>query len=206
LQVRAESRLATTESQPSHQLSEADTRIENENLASSEIALRATTAVGQSSHHSETLVPNEPAARSISVTLNNERPDTEEFRGPADSCDHSGKYGKNKLDYGQIVLDLQKLKQERKMQERKIAAGHNSLPDVGTLTESASHAQRAADGAQRAADEAQRIADEAQRAAESAQKAVEDAEAKQSQLVADKLYLEKLAEDSISLRAQLDID
>jgi hypothetical protein len=205
-QVRAESSLATTESQPSHQLSEADTRIENENLASSEIALNATTAVGQSSHHSETLVRAEPAARSISVTLSNEPLGTEGCRGSADSCDHPGKYGKNKLDYGQIVLDLQKLKQERKMQEQKIEAGHNSLPDVGTLTESASHAQRAADGAQRAADEAQRIADEAQRAAESAKKAVEDAEAKQSQLAADKLYLEKLAEDSISLRAQLDID
>jgi hypothetical protein len=198
-QVRAESRLATTESQPSHQLSEADTRIENENLAWSEIALSATTAVGQSSHHSETLVQNEPAARSISVTLNNERPDTEEFRGPADSCDHPGQYGKTKPDYGQIVLDLQQLKQERKMQEQKIEAGHNSLPDVGTLAQSASDARRAANGAQRAADEAKRRADEAQCA-------VEDDEAKKSQLAADKLYLEKLTEESICLRAQLDID
>jgi hypothetical protein len=56
-------------------------------------------------------------------------------------------HGKNKPDYGQIVLDLQQLKQERKMQEQKIEAGHNNLPDVGTLTESASHTQRAADGA-----------------------------------------------------------
>jgi hypothetical protein len=205
-QVRAESRLATAESQPDHQSSEADTRIEYENLASSEIALSATTAVGHLSHHNETLAQNEPAARSISVTLNTEPPNTEGCRGPADSCDHPRQYGKTNADYGQIVLNLQQLKQERKMQEQKIEAGHNSMPNVGTLTESANHAQRAADGAQRAADEAQRIADEAQRAAESAKKAVEDAEAKQSQLDADKLYLEKLTEKSISLRVQLDID
>jgi hypothetical protein len=198
-QVRNESRLATTESQPSHQSSKADTRIENENLASDEIALSATTAVHNSSHPNETLVQNEPAARSIPVTLNNEPTDTEECRGPADSCDHPGQYGKTKPDYGQIVLDLQQLKQERKMLEQKIEAGHNSLPDVGILTQSASDAQRAAD-------EAKRIADEAQCAAETAKKALEDAEAKQSQLAADKLYYEKLTEDSICLRAQLDID
>jgi hypothetical protein len=205
-QLQAESRLAITESQPSHQSSEADMRIENENMASNKIALDATIAVGHSSHHKETLVQDEPAARSISVTLNNELTDTEECRGPADSCDHPGQYGKTKPDYGQIVLDLQQLKQERKMQEQKIEAGHNSLPDVGTLAQSASDAQRAANGAQRAADEAKRIADEAQCAAETAKKAVEDAEAKQSQLAADKLYLEKLTEESICLRAQLDID
>jgi hypothetical protein len=205
-QLQAESTLAITESQPSHQSSEADMRIEKENMASNEIALDATTAVGHSPHHNETLVQNEPAARSILVTLNNEPPNTEECRGPADSCDHPGQYGKNKPDYGQIVLDLQQLKQERKMLEQKIEAGHNSLPDVGTLTESASHAQRAADGAQRAADEAQRIADEAQVAAESAKKAVEDAQEKQSRLVADELYLKKLTQDACIMRAQLDID
>jgi uncharacterized phage infection (PIP) family protein YhgE len=98
------------------------------------------------------------------------------------------------------------MKQKRKLQAQKIEAGHNSLPDVNTLTQYASDAQRAADEAQRAADEAQRIADEKQRNAETANKAVEDAEAKQSQLAADKLYLEKLIRDSASLRAQLDID
>lgn len=98
------------------------------------------------------------------------------------------------------------LRQERKLQAQKIEAGHNSLPDVSTLTQSASDAQRAADGAQRAADEAQRIADEAQRAAETAKKAAEDAQAKQSQLAADELHLEELIRDSTSLRAQLDID
>ena len=35
---------------------------------------------------------------------------------------------------------------------------------------------------------------------------MEDAQAKQSQLTADELYLEKLTQDSRVLRAQLDID
>jgi hypothetical protein len=91
------------------------------------------------------------------------------------------------------------LKQERKIQEQKIEAGHNSLPDFNTLTHSANEAKRAAD-------EAQRAAVEAQRAAETAEKAVDDAQAKQSQLAAIERYLKKLTQDSHILRAQLDID
>jgi uncharacterized phage infection (PIP) family protein YhgE len=104
------------------------------------------------------------------------------------------------------VRDLHRLKQKRKIQEQKIEANHNSLPDVNTLTQSANEAKRAADEAQRAAVEAQRIANEAQRAAETAEKAVEDAQAKQSQLAADERYLQKLTHDSHILRARLDID
>ena len=85
------------------------------------------------------------------------------------------------------------------MQEQKIEAGHNSLPDVSRLTKSASEAQLAAA-------EAQRVADEEQRAAKTANKAAEDAQVEQSQLAADELYLEKLTQDSHVLRAQLDID
>lgn len=98
------------------------------------------------------------------------------------------------------------MKQERKLQAQKIEASHNSLPNVNTLTQSASDAQRATNEAQRTTDEAQRIADEKQRNAKTANKAVEDAQAKQNQLAADKLHLEKLIQDSTSLQAQLDID
>jgi hypothetical protein len=152
------------------------------------------------------LVPDAPTARSISITLNDEPNNTVESRAPANPYDDPGSDGKDEPDYAQIVRELHHLKQERKLQAQKIEAGHNSLHDVNTLILSASNAQRAADEAQRAADEAQRIADEKQRNAETANKAVEDAQAKQSQLAADKLYLEKLIRDSTSLRAQLDID
>jgi hypothetical protein len=205
-QTQAESRLASTESQRSHPSSEADAQIENENLASNEAVPSAATAVGHLFSQNEVLAPSNPAAGSISVAPNNEPSNTVESQAPANPCDDSGQDGQDEPDYGQIVRKLHCLKQERKLQAQKIEAGHKSLPDVKTLTQSAGDAQRAADGAKRAADEAQRIADEAQRAAENAKKAVEDAEAKQSHLAADKLYLEKLNEDSGSLRAQLDID
>jgi hypothetical protein len=196
--TQVESRLAAIESQPSHPSTKADAQIESENLPS-RAAPSAPPAVGHSSNHNETLAQNEPAAVSISTTLNHEHPDTGESRALAGSCVDPEQDGQGEPDYGQIVRDLHRLKQERKMQEQKIEAGHNSLPDVSRLTQSASEAQRAAD-------EAQRVADEAQRAAETAKRAVEDAQAKQSQLTADELHLEKLTQDSRVLRAQLDID
>jgi hypothetical protein len=205
-QVQVESRLASAESQPSHPFSETDTRIEKDNLISNKAVPNEMTAVDHSSNHNATLTQTEPAARSISATPNNRPSDVEERQGPADSHDYPGQDSKDEPDYGQIVRELHRLKQERKMQEQKIEAGRNSLPDVDNLTRSASDAQRAVDRAQRAADEAQRLADVAQCDAETANKAVEDAEAKQSQLVADELYFERLTEDSNSLRAQLDID
>ena len=184
--TQAESRLAAIESQPRHPSTKADAQIESENLPS-RAAPSAPPAVGHSSDHNETLAQNEPAAGSISTTPNHEHPDTGESRALAGSCEDSGQYGQGEPDYGQIVRDLLKLKQERQMQDEKIEAGHNSLPDVSRLTQSA--------------DEAQRAADEAQRAAETAKIAVEDAQAKQSQLTADELYLEKLTQDSRVLRA-----
>jgi hypothetical protein len=198
-QVQAESRLASIESQPSHTSSEADAQIENENLASNEAVPTEMTAVGRSLNHNETLTRIELAAESISMTPSNEPTNTGKRRAPANSCDDLKQNGKDEPDYGRIVRDLQELKKERKMQEQKIEAGHNSLPNVSTLIQSANDAQRAAD-------EAQRIADEAQRAAETAKKAVEDAQAKQSELAADELHLQKLTQDSYLLRAQLGID
>lgn len=205
-QVQAESRLESTESQPSHPSLEADAQIENENLASNEAVPMEMAAVRHSSSHNETLTQTEPAAESIPVTPNNGPTKTVEHQAQAHPCDDAGQDGKDEPDYGQIVRELHRLKQECKLQAQKIDAGHNSLPDVSTLTQSANEAQRAADEARRAADEAQRIADEAQRAAETATKAAEDAETRQSQLTADELYLKKLAQDSKFLRAQLDID
>lgn len=205
-QIQAESRLASTESQRSRPSSEADAQIENQNLASKEVAPSTATAVGRLFSQNEALAPSNPAAERISVAPNIEPTNTVESQALANPCDDSGQDGQDEPDYGQIVRKLHWLKQERKLQAQKIEAGHNSLPNVNTLTQSASDAQRAADEAQRAADEAQRIADEKQRNAETANKAVEDAQAKQSQLAADKLYLEKLIRDSTSLRVQLDID
>jgi uncharacterized phage infection (PIP) family protein YhgE len=92
------------------------------------------------------------------------------------------------------------------VQEKKIEAEQNSLPDVTSLKTSGSDAQYAADEAQRAAEEAQRNADDAQLTAETAKKAVEDAEVKHDQFAADKLDLAKLIQDSNVLRAQLGID
>jgi hypothetical protein len=205
-QVQAESRLASIQSQPSVSSPEADTQNVNENLASHGVAPSAPSSVGRSLHHDERLTQTEPAAGSIPVTPNNEPPNTVESRAPANSCDRPKQDGQDEPDYGQIVRDLHRLKQKRKIQEQKIEANHNSLPDVNTLTQSANEAKRAANEAQRAAVEAQRIANEAQRAAETAEKAVEDAQAKQSQLAADERYLQKLTHDSHILRARLDID
>lgn len=205
-QVGAESRRASLASRPSHPHPEADAQTDNEDPASNRTVLSAAPAVDHSSKHNNMLALNEPTTRSISITLNEEPTDTMESRAPANPYDDPGQNGKDEPDYAEIVRELRQLKQERKLQVQKIEAGHNSLPDVNTLTQSASDAQRAADEAQRAADEAQRIADGKKLNAETSNKAVEDAQAKQSQLAADKLYLEKLIRDSTSLRAQLDID
>jgi hypothetical protein len=205
-QVRAESRLAFTESQPSHPFSEADAQTERENLASNKAVPNEMTAADHSSNDNETLTQTEPAAGSISATSNNEPSDTVENRGPANSCDDPGQNCKDEPDLGKIVLDLRRLKQERMLREQKIEADRNDLPDISTLTQTANDAQRAAGEAQRAADEAQRIADEAQRAAETAKESVEDAEARHDQFAADKLDLEKLTRDSNFLRAKLGID
>lgn len=205
-QIQAESRLVSTNSQLNLPSPEADAHIEDENLALNEAAPNTTTAVGHLSDQNEALAISKPAAGSIPLAPDDELTNTVESQASINPHDDPAQGDKDEPDYRQIVRELHRLKRERELQAQKIEAGHSSLPDVNTLTQCASDAQRAADGAQRAADEAQRIADEAQRAAETAKKAVEDAQAKQSQLAADKLYLAKLIRDSTSLRAQLDID
>lgn len=148
----------------------------------------------------------DPATENIPTAVNNEPFDTQDSRAPTILCDDFGKDSTDEPDYGQIVRDLRRLKHRRKVQEQKIEAEQNSLPDVSSLTTSASDAQCAADEAQHAADEAQRIADDARLTAETAKKAVEDAEVKHDQFAADKLDLAKLIQDSDILRAQLGID
>jgi hypothetical protein len=92
------------------------------------------TAVGRPSNHNKTLTQTEPAARGIWMTSDNEPSNTKESRGSANLCDGPEKDGKDGTDYGQIVRDLHRLKQERKPQAQKIEAGDNSLPGVSILT------------------------------------------------------------------------
>lgn len=199
IHAQAERRLASIESRPSHLSPLADAQTESHNLTPDEAAPNASTAAGHSLSHDAMLTQAEPAAENIPMTPNNGLSNIAESRAPARSCEDHRQDSHDELDYGQIVRDLHRLKQERLKQEQKIQASQKGLPDVSTLTKSANEAQLAAD-------EAQRVADEAHRAAETAKKAAEDAQVKKSQLAADKLYLEKLTQDSHVLRVQLDID
>lgn len=196
---QAMSRLASIGRQPSNPPQEADARTENENLSFNAAALGGSSAVSHSSSCKETLTEAEPTAEATPVTPNNEPCNNEENRCPKNTCDQPKNDGQDELDCAQIMRDLRRLKQERKLLEQKINSGRNSLPATGTLTQSANEAERAAE-------EAQRIADEARRAAETAKKAVEDAQAKHHRLATDELHLEKLTQASYLLRAQLDID
>ena len=197
--IQNESRPAFIESESRHPPPEACTRSADGDPASDEVPRSAPNAVGHPSNHNEPPIQVDPAPGDISMTNNNEPSNTEDSQAPAILYGDSGKDSKDEPDYGQIVRDLRRLKHRRKLQEQKIEADQNSLPDVTSLTTFASDAQRAADGARRAAEEAQR-------AAETAKKAVEDAEGKYAQLAADKLDLAKLTEESGLLRAQLGID
>jgi len=77
-QVRAEYRLASIESQPSHLSPRIDARTEEENLASNEATTSATSVVSVPINRNKTLSQSEPAAGSISVTPNNEPNNTVE--------------------------------------------------------------------------------------------------------------------------------
>jgi hypothetical protein len=169
------------------------------NLASDGTLHSAPNAVSHPSDRNEPPIQADPATGNISTAINNEPSNTKDSRAPTICCDDSGKDSKDEPDYGQIVRDLRRLKHRRKLQEHKIETEQNGLPDVTSLTTSASDAQCAAD-------EAQRIADDARLTAETAKKAVEDAEVKHDQFAADKLDLAKLIQDSDVLRAQLGID
>lgn len=198
-QMQSESRPAFVERESNHPSPEVCARSADGNPGPDGASHSAPNAVGHPSNRNEPPVQADPAPENFSMAINNEPSKIEDSRAPAILCDDSGKYSKDEPDYGQIVRNLRRLKHTRKLQEQKIEADQNSLPDVTSLTKSASDAQRAAD-------EARRAAEEAQRTAETAKNAVEDAEGKHAQLAADKLGLAKLTEESGLLRAQLGID
>ena len=195
-QTQAGSRSGFITDQISHPPPEAYARSEDGNPA---LDGDPHSALNILANHNETLAQADTEAENTSMTVNNEPSNTKDDRAPSSVCDESGKDCKNEPDFGQIVRDLRRLKQERQLQEQKIEVDQNSLPDVDILTQSASDAQRAAYAAQR-------VADDARLTAETAKKAVEDAEVKHGQLAADKLDLAKLIQDSDELRAQLGID
>jgi hypothetical protein len=169
--AEAVNRPASIGSQPRPLYPGTDVHTENGNLA-----LDAATPTAPTAVHNETFTRTGSAV------------DISESRDPVNSCDDF----KQEPDYQKIVLKLHDLKRERQMLEQKIEAGHNNLPDVSILTQTAN--------------EAQRVADEAQRAAEAATKAVKDAQAKQSELAAHDLSLKELIQEYHGLRAELNID
>ena len=122
---------------------------------------------------------------------------------PVDSCDGPKQDGKDELDFGAIVWELRRMKEERETKEMEIIEGYNAMPDMSILTQSTQHA---ADEARRAAKEAQRAANEAQRVAEAKHRTLEEAFARKRQVAADELYREKLIRDSSLLRSKLGID
>ena len=122
---------------------------------------------------------------------------------PVDSYDGLKQDGKDELDFGAIVWELRRMKEERETKEMEIIEGYNAMPDMSILTQSTQHA---ADEARRAAKEAQRAANEAQRVAEAKHRTLEDAFARKRQIAADELYRGKLIRDSSLLRSRLGID
>ena len=104
------------------------------------------------------------------------------------------------------MRELRRIKEEREAKELEIEKGHNAMPDLSVLTQSAEGAQHAADEARRAAEEAQRVAEEAHCVAEAERRTLEKAFAKKRQIAADELYREKLVRDSSLLRSKLGID
>ena len=125
---------------------------------------------------------------------------------PVDSYDGLKQDGKDELDFGAIVWELRRMKEERETKEMEIKEGYNAMPDMSVLTQSAQGARHAADEARRAAKEAQRAANEAQRVAEAKHRTLEEAFARKRQVAADELYREKLIRDSSLLRSKLGID
>ena len=125
---------------------------------------------------------------------------------PVDSYDGLKQDGKDELDFGAIVWELRRMKEERETKEMEIKEGYNAMPDMSVLTQSAQGARHAADEARRAAEEAQRAANEAQRVAEAKHRTLEEAFARKRQIAADELYRGKLIRDSSLLRSRLGID
>lgn len=113
--------------------------------------------------------------------------------------DSSSQVGCTEFDYGTIVRKLQQRKQERKIQEAKIEAGRDALPDIDALTARAEQAK-----ARRA--EQERLLEEAKKSVQSAEGALEAALSGQDQLQKEEQALQDFIRGSEVLRSQLDID
>jgi hypothetical protein len=200
LQTEPESRSTSIDSEPQAPAPEMHINVGNKTKQLPAATLRARTSDDQASDNEDTPThQSEPPVESTS-TIHNDKPSgIEEAQVSVDSCNGPEQNGEDEPDFGAIVRELRRIKQERYMQEQRIKAGHDSLPDVSVLTQSVGEAQRVANEAQRAADEAQRVA-------EVANKALEEALAKQRQIFAAELDLETLIRDSELLRSKLDID
>ena len=200
LQTEPESRSTSIDSEPQAPAPKMHINVGNKTIQLPAATLRARTSDDQASDNDDTPThQSEPPVESTS-TIHNDKPSgIEEAQVSVDSCDGPEQNGEDEPDFGAIVRELRRIKQERLMQEQRIKAGHDSLPDVSVLTQSVGEAQRVANEAQRAADEAQRVA-------EVANKALEEALAKQRQIFAAELDLETLIRDSDLLRSKLDID
>jgi hypothetical protein len=171
-------------------------------------ATRSAQTVGeQTSNPDDTPTQQSELPAESTPTIHNDKPPViEEARVPVDSCDGPKQDGKDEPDFGGIVRELRRIKEEREAKELEIKKGYNAMPDLSVLTQSAEGAQHAADEARRAADEAQRAANEAQCVAEAECRALEEASAKKLQIAADELYLEGLIRNSNLLRSELGID
>lgn len=187
--LQAENGLISIDSQPRAQVPGKEVDAGNETLRSHAATLSNFHACDQTPDRSQTLslAQCEPAVGSTLTMSSNEPSSTESDQGPVELGGGSNQDGKDESDLGGIVRELRQMEQERKVQEQKMAAGHNDLPDISALTQTA---------------------EEAQRAAEAAKKALEEARAEQSQIIADELYLEKLTRraDLLPVRSRLDID
>jgi hypothetical protein len=179
---------------------ETDANADNETPQPRAATRSARTPDGRPSNPGETPTQqSEPPAESTLTIHNENLSSIEEAQVSVDSCDGPEQDGEDEPDFGAIVRELRRIKKKRETKELEIKEGYNAMPDLSILTQSA-------EGAQHAAEEARRAADEAQAVAEAANKALEKARAKQSQIVADELYLEKLICDSGILRSKLGID
>jgi hypothetical protein len=167
----------------------------------------ARTSNEQPSNHDDTPTQyNEPPAESTLTIHNDKLSSIEEAQFSVHSCDGPERDGEDEPDFGAIVRELRRMKEERETKELEIKEEYNAMPDMSVLTQSAEGAQHAADEARRAAEEAQRVANEAQCVAVANRKTLEEAFAKKRQIAADELYLEELIRDSTLLRSKLGID
>ena len=200
LQTAPESRSTSINSQPQAPAPEMHTNVEGKTIQLRAATLLARASDEQALDNDDTPThQSEPPAESTLTTHNDKPSGTKEAQVSVDSCDDPEQNGEDEPDFRAIVRELRRIKKKRTAKELEIKKGHNAMPDLSVLTQSA-------EGAQHAADEARRAADEAQAVAEASNKALEEALAKQRQIVAAELDLETLIRDSYLLRSKLDID